>query len=380
MPRSISPLPLWKSLPTLKGSDHCGELASWSGSLCFGCSCRCQRPRQSPSLGRKGGGPSLSCMCMLTATEPHTWYPHVAGAAFAISPQGLAVGCVLKNREGAWQDTAHRSSCPFFLWSHGSPCDMNTRVALLLIFVCTMPVALPSRSLACFAWPADTLALYKWVCVRHSHHGTLTLLETEPGFDKSRALDVSMWHAWLPSYAGSMLHFVVFEETAVWLCMVKPYDFFQKLMHNVLCFPFIDALNAYRPEATLRQSLMQYLFFYLNVLHIHSFSPNVSRFVSNKCFWYIDICQLRISSKGLLHFHSFIYWAGINWHEDSVSIDFDQVWISYLKINDSISYIIQNLTNYSELSDNFLLDYVHETGFIIMPVQYTHCSIQQNDF
>jgi len=66
-----------------------------------------------------------------------------------------------------------------------------------------------------------------------------------------------------------MLHVAAFEETALWLCMVKPYDFFQKLRRNVLCFPFIDALNAYRPEAALRQSLMQYFFFYLNILCIH---------------------------------------------------------------------------------------------------------------
>lgn len=228
----------------------------------------------------------------------------MAGAIFAISPHGPGVGCILKNREEAWQDTAHTSSCPFFLWSHSLPCDMNTRiVALLLIFVCTTPVALPSHMLPCSAWPADTLALSTWVRVRHSHHSTLTLWETEPGCDKWRALGVSMWHAWLLSYAGGMLHFAVFEETTVWLCMVKPYDFFQKLVRNVLCFPFIDALNACCPEATLRQTLMQDFFFYLNILYIHSFFPNISRFVSNKCFWNIDICQIRISSKGLLHFH-----------------------------------------------------------------------------
>lgn len=44
-----------------------------------------------------------------------------------------------------------------------------------------------------------------------------------------------------------------------------------------------------------------------------------------------------------------------------------------------MSYIIQNFTDYSELSD-FLLDYVHETGFMIMSVQHTHCSTQFNNF
>lgn len=34
--------------------------------------------------------------------------------------------------------------------------------------------------------------------------------------------------------------------------MVKPCDFFQKLRHNLLCFPFIDALNEFRPDATLK--------------------------------------------------------------------------------------------------------------------------------
>lgn len=263
---------------------------------------------------------------MLPATEQHTWYLQVAGATFAISPQGPGVGCALKNREEEWQDTAHTSSCHFFLWSHSSPCDTSTHVvALLLIFVCTMPMALPSHSLAWSAWPANTLALYKWVRVRHSHHGMLTLLEAEPGFDKSRALDVNMWHAWLPSYAGGTLHFAVFEETAVWLCMVKPYDFFQKLMQNVLCFPFIDALNAYRLEATLRESLMQYFLFYLNILNIHSFSPNISRFVSNKCFWNIDICQIRISSKGLLHLHSFIL---LSWNKLAWKSSYYWFWLS----------------------------------------------------
>lgn len=203
---------------------------------------------------------------------------------------------------------------------------MNTRVvALLLIFVCTVPVALPLHLLACSAWLTDMLALYKWVRVRDSHRGTLTLLETEPGSDKLRALDVSMWHAWLPSYAGGMLHFAVFEETAVRLCIVKPYDFFQKIMHNVLCFPFIDALNTYCPEATLRQSLMQYYFFFLNILHIHIFSPNVCRFVSNKCLWNIDICQIRILSKGLLHFHSFIL---LSWSKLAQRFRYYWFWLS----------------------------------------------------
>lgn len=109
--------------------------------------------------------------------------------------------------------------------------------------------------------------------------------------------------------------FSVFEEMAVWLCMVKPYDSFQKLMYNVLCFAFIDALNTHHPEETLRQSLMQYFLFYLNIIHIRNFSLNGSKFVSNKCFCNIDICQIRISSKGLLNFHSFILlsWNKLAW-------------------------------------------------------------------
>lgn len=107
-------------------------------------------------------------MCVLTATEQHTWYPHVAGAAFAISPQGPGVGHVLKNREEAWQDIAHTSSCPFFLWSHSLPCDMNTSVvALLLIFVCAMPVALPSHLLACLT-------------CQHTGPVQMSLCETQP--------------------------------------------------------------------------------------------------------------------------------------------------------------------------------------------------------
>lgn len=37
------------------------------------------------------------------------------------------------------------------------------------------------------------------------------------------------------------------------------------------------------------------------------------------------------------------YWARINWHKDLVTIDSDWVQMSYLKINDLVSYIIQNL-------------------------------------
>lgn len=151
-------------------------------------------------LGREEGRWPQPLLRVRDSQRAARWYPRVAGATFAASPQGPGVGWVLKNREEAWQDTAHTSSCPFFLWSHSSPCDMNACVvALLLVFVCTGPVALASHSLVCSAWPASRPALYKWVRARHGHHGTLTLLETEPGFDKSRALDVNMRHARLPS-------------------------------------------------------------------------------------------------------------------------------------------------------------------------------------
>lgn len=162
--------------------------------------------------------------------------------------------------------------------------------------------------------------------------------------------------------------------------MVKPCDFFQKHIHNLLYFPFIDALNAFCPDATRRQTLRKCFFFYLNSLHIHSFSRNISKFASSKCCWNIDICQIRISSKGLLHFHSFILlsWTKLAWR-------FSYYWFS-LSLNQLPKGTWLNELYHPEFHQlqwiirSFLLDYVHEIGFMIMSVQHTHCSIQLNNF
>lgn len=197
----------------------------------------------------------------------HTWHPQAARAVFTISPQACVVCWALKNTE------KRHSRIQFILVPVLSSFEAMLSlwyeyVVALLLFVCMALAAVPSCLPVDSAQLAGTLAVYKWVHETLSHHGTL--LEEAAGFTKSRAFGVKMWHAWLSLSAS---------------------------------FPFIDVQNAYCPEATLRQSLLQY-FFYSNILH--SFFCSLSRFNNNKCFWKTDICQMEVSSKGLLYFHRFI--------------------------------------------------------------------------
>lgn len=130
----------------------------------------------------------------------------------------------------------------------------------------------------------------------------------------------------------------------------------------------------------LRQTLRKYFFFYLNILHIRSFSPNIPKFASSKCFWNIDICQILISSNELLHFHSFIQLS-----RSKLAWRFSYYWFS-LSLNQLPKGTWLNELYHPEFHQlqwiigSFLLDYVHETGFMIMSVHHTHCSTQFNNF
>lgn len=229
--------------------------------------------------------------------------PQVAGAASAISPQGPA--CWLRTRKKEKEHGRIQFTLvPVLSSSEATVC--------LVIWIHVLPSF--SILFAQCLWHCHRICLHTLLdlptcCLYTSPRKTQPPWCTDSARDcqDSTSQELLMSTCDMPGCPSVLAACFILQslrkQTAVWLCVVKPWDFFQKLMHNVLCFPFIDVQNAFCPEAILRQSLMQY-FFYSNILH--SFSHNVSRFVSNKCFWKTVICQMGVSSKGLLHFHWFI--------------------------------------------------------------------------
>lgn len=102
----------------------------------------------------------------------HTWHPQ---AAFTISPQGCVVCWALKNTEKEHSrirlilvPVLSSFEATFSLW-------YEYVVALLLLFICMALAAVPSCLPVDSAQPACTLARYRWVHERLSHHGTLTV-------------------------------------------------------------------------------------------------------------------------------------------------------------------------------------------------------------